>query len=160
MRKITKEASEAFKAEINNDSENYQPLPYDKEKVVFSKDNTQVVIYWTKGTWEGRDKHTLLKLHGNTISHHVQNLFSDSLSQPIAQFDINLCGWGTPTTRERLNGLLETLGFDFRGKQQKGEQIAYGRKYGSSINRSYTLNEDGNTNVFLINRIITGRNIT
>ena len=83
MRKITKEASEAFKAEINNDSENYQPLPYDKEKVVFSKDNTQVVIYWTKGTWEGRDKHTLLKLHGNTISHHVQNLFSGSLSQPI-----------------------------------------------------------------------------
>jgi hypothetical protein len=56
--------------------------------------------------------------------------------------------------------LLETLGFDFRVKQQKGEQIACGRKYGSNINRSYRLNEDGNTSVFLINRIITGRNIT
>jgi hypothetical protein len=155
MRKITKEASEAFKAEINNDSKNYQPLPYDREKIVFSKDNTQVVIYWTKARRQGRDKHTLLKLHGNTIAHNVQYLGSIDKA-----FNINLCGWGTPTTRERLNGLLETLGFDFRVKQQRGQQIAYGRWYGSNINRSYTLNEDGNQNVFFINEYITGRNVT
>lgn len=154
MRKITKEASKAFKAEINNDSKNYQPLPYDREKIVFSKDNTQVVIYWTKAKTQGRDKHTLLKLHGNTIAHSVQYLGSIDEA-----FNINLCGWGTPTTRERLNGLLETLGFDFSVKQKKGEQIACGRKYGSNINRSYRLDEDGNQDVFFINEIITGRNI-
>ena len=160
MRKITKEASQAFKDEMQRDNrENYLPLPNGQEEIVYSNNNTQVIIYWTEANYEGKDKHTILKLHGNTIVHHVQNVFCFE-HNPHKQFDINLCGWATNTTRERLNGLLETLGFDFRIKQLKGEQIAHGKKYGSSIKRSYTLDEDTNQNVFLINSIITGKNIS
>ena len=38
---------------------------------------------------------TKLVLHNNTIARHING---EGLS-------INLCGWNTPTTRERLNGL-------------------------------------------------------
>tara|TARA_R110001583_G_scaffold147840_2_gene299867 strand:+ start:1274 stop:1753 length:480 start_codon:yes stop_codon:yes gene_type:complete len=159
MRKITKEACEVFKAEVNAElcTTKKQRFDYNFEKegtfdVVYSKDNTKVI-----NEWRGRFKIVCLKLHGNTIAHHKQNMFASERS--CIKFYINLCGWGTPTTRERLNGLLETLGFDFSVKQKKGEQIACGRKYGSNINRSYRLDEDGNQDVFFINEIITGGNI-
>lgn len=52
----------------------------------FKKANTEVYV----GEFT-----TQLRLHGNTIAilHFNNNL------------DITICGWNTPTTRERLNGL-------------------------------------------------------
>lgn len=38
---------------------------------------------------------TVLILHGNTIAR----------KSPSLGLQVNLCGWNTPTTRERLNGL-------------------------------------------------------
>lgn len=43
-------------------------------------------------------------LHGNKIAEHDPHL---------AVLRTSLAGWGTPTTRERLNGLLQT--YDVRG---------------------------------------------
>ena len=37
---------------------------------------------------------------------------------------LSMCGWDTPTTRERLNALLEVLGSDWRIVQRSGMQFA------------------------------------
>ena len=37
---------------------------------------------------------------------------------------LSMCGWATPTTRERLNALLEVLGSDYRIVQRSGWQYA------------------------------------
>ncbi len=34
-----------------------------------------------------------------------------------------MCGWGTVTTRERLNSLFHVLGFDISIKQKNREQV-------------------------------------
>ncbi len=52
-------------------------------------------------------------LHGNKIAWRNQD---NSLS-------VTLAGWGTPTTRERINGILETFGIHYRVGQHKHEQI-------------------------------------
>ena len=52
-------------------------------------------------------------LHGNKIAWRNQD---NSLS-------VTLAGWGTPTTRERINGILDTFGIHYRVGQHKHEQI-------------------------------------
>ena len=37
---------------------------------------------------------------------------------------LSMCGWDTPTTRERLNALLYVLGSDWRIVQRSGMQFA------------------------------------
>lgn len=69
MRKITKQAVDAFLK------------GYD-----FKSDNTQVI---------GKAGGTYLKLHDNTIACKLND----------ASIEVSLCGWNTPTTRERLNGI-------------------------------------------------------
>lgn len=68
----------------------------------FKRDNTQVRV---------REKNTVLYLHGNIIAvHDHKYALSDTL--------LTLSGWNTPTTRERLNGLLELLGHRHRFAQR------------------------------------------
>ena len=57
-----------------------------------------------------------LYLHGNQIA----EIFDNGTNQTVK---IDLCGWHTPTTRERINGVLDALGYDFRIAQRKGEQV-------------------------------------
>ncbi|QDP60583.1 MAG: hypothetical protein Unbinned767contig1000_8 [Prokaryotic dsDNA virus sp.] len=53
----------------------------------------------------------MMFLHGNLIAeldgHHLR---------------LRMCGWGTPTTRERLNGILQMLGTNAHIYQEKFEQ--------------------------------------
>lgn len=70
-------------------------------------DNTAVQV-------EGED--VLLTLHGHTIAR--RRLYRGNSLQ------VSLCGWGTVTTRERLNGILPAaLGVG----QTKGAQVWRGR---------------------------------
>ena len=104
MRKITKESSKAF---VNHGK--------------YKKDNTEV--FTRRGNPIGRrDTEVMMHLHGNRIaSMLVMSKFSKSKFDP--KVTIDLCGWHTPTTRERINGVLEALGYDFRIAQRKGEQV-------------------------------------
>ena len=62
---------------------------------------------------------TVLRLHGNDIAWHLPQDTETGLND-IA---FTLAGWGSVTTRERLNGLLDLLGFPFVGiSQRKGRQ--------------------------------------
>ena len=69
----------------------------------FKRDNTQVRV---------RDGNVSLLLHGNTIAVRHQG-------RPLGETVLSLCGWNTPTTRERLNGLLELLGHPYLGFVQR-----------------------------------------
>ena len=92
MRKITEEASEAFRTGSE-----------------FQKSNTLVI----------REINSVrLELFGYMIA------FED----PYDGVFIGLSGWNTHTTRERLNGLLETLQVSFRIKCIKGEAWAVSLK--------------------------------
>ena len=104
MRKITKESSKAF---VNHGK--------------YKKDNTEV--FTRRGNPIGRrDTEVMMHLHGNRIaSMLVMSKFSKSKFDP--KVTIDLCGWHTPTTRERINGVLEALGYDFRIASRKGEQV-------------------------------------
>ena len=51
-------------------------------------------------------------LHGNKIAWRDEG-----------ELYISMCGWGTPTTRERLNGLLRTINADVRIRQRNYEQL-------------------------------------
>ena len=69
-------------------------------------DNTRVAV---------EENRTVLYLHNNIIALKNHN-DSDGVL-------LTLAGWGTPTTRERLNGLLAMLGHPGVGfSQRKGEQ--------------------------------------
>jgi len=95
MRKITRLASKAF-----------------KQGKSFSRDNTLV-----KGYNDGLARDwKYLYLHGNCIA--KQSVDNDELL-------ITLAGWPTPTTRERLNGLLQTMGYSIRLYQHKYEQYLW-----------------------------------
>lgn len=80
----------------------------------FSSGNTTVTV---------EDGITSMYLHGNLIA---QNGASTG-------FRVRLAGWNTVTTRERINGLLQTMGFrcgfcqrnfEARWINQKGEDFA------------------------------------
>ena len=127
MRKITKESAKAFV--------NFEP---------FKKSNTEVVaVTYKDTTLTGYDKDSvqfktsLLKLHGNqiacfsiTASQHNKNVLVENLPKDqkskhpdFTEITLDLCDWHTPTTRERINGVLDALGYDFKIAQRKGEQV-------------------------------------
>lgn len=60
---------------------------------------------------------TTMYLHNNTIA-----IAKDGMLY------LTLAGWGTPTTRERLNGLLQTLGYNpaLQFSQHRGGQYFEG----------------------------------
>ena len=94
MRKITKESAKAFV--------NFKP---------YKKDNTEVVIDHLN---DPLGKDAKFYLHGYCIV----------LSGGNGVYrNIDLCGWHTPTTRERINGVLDALGYDFRIAQRNEEQV-------------------------------------
>jgi len=101
MRKITKESAKAFV--------NFEP---------YKKDNTKVLIFKIDGKSIGfKDGgFSRLYLHGNQIA----EIFDNGTNQTVK---IDLCGWHTPTTRERINGVLDALGYDFRIAQRNHEQV-------------------------------------
>ena len=84
MRKISQKAAQAFLHCKN-----------------FSLDNTTVSVI-RHGNHQGTEIE--MRLHGNKIAY--RNLTVDGISK----VHVSLAGWGTPTTRERVNGLLTTLG--------------------------------------------------
>lgn len=72
----------------------------------FSQGNTTVTGYTVDGTQCAR-----MYLHGNEIAFKFGK-----------EILLTLAGWPTVTTRERLNGLLETLGIPQGFFQRKHEQ--------------------------------------
>jgi hypothetical protein len=52
-------------------------------------------------------------LHSNLIAERIKD----------KEFMFTLAGWKTPTTRERLNGIMNELGIDFRFSQKNHEQM-------------------------------------
>ena len=101
MRKITKESSEAF---VNFKS--------------YKKDNTEVEIQKVGYKY---DEVATFYLHGNRIAEITRVNLPEY--QKLKSVKIDLCGWHTPTTRERINGILEALGYDFRIAQRNHEQV-------------------------------------
>ena len=97
MRKITILASKAF-----------------KQGKAFSRDNTSVEVYnhGPEDVWK------YLFLHGNCIAKQNTSRFKGDLL-------ITLAGWPTTTTRERLNGLLQTMSQPIRLYQHKYEQYLW-----------------------------------
>ena len=63
---------------------------------------------------------TTIWLHGNAIARHADN----------GDIEITLAGWNTPTTRERLSGIGQRLGF-----------VVYRRRGAAYVN-TYTRNQD------------------
>jgi len=53
-------------------------------------------------------------LHGNKIVWRDPNSFSGLM--------ISMCGWGTPTTHERINGILNVLGAEVGVGQRNHQQ--------------------------------------
>ena len=108
MRKITKESAKAF---VNFKS--------------YKKDNTEVSFGWTpkrndETNYTFKEKETAcLFLHGNNIAEITR--LSDS--KETISINLDLCGWHTPTTRERINGVLDALGYDFRIASRNYEQV-------------------------------------
>jgi len=72
----------------------------------------------------GRDKYIsnssshddALWLHGHKIA-----FWDEDNNGKILSF--SMCGWGTPTTRERLNSLFQVLGYDMSVYQKNWSQI-------------------------------------
>ena len=73
----------------------------------FKRANTEVRVL---------DSSTQLLLHNNIIAAR----FAGS-----GKVIMTLAGWGTPTTRERVNGLLQYLGHAARVFQDKDEQYVW-----------------------------------
>ena len=111
MRKITKESAKAFV--------NFKP---------YKKDNTEVRVDTTIETMiDGKVfgwTEVYMFLHGNNIATIIGGAY-DFSNNPNKKdgYVINLCGYHTRTTRERINGVLDALGYDFRIAQRKGEQV-------------------------------------
>ena len=127
MRKITKESAKAFV--------NFEP---------FKKSNTEVVaVTYKDTTLTGYEKDSvqfktsLLELHGNriayfsvTASQHNKNVLVENLPKDqkskhpdFTEITLDLDGWHTPTTRERINGVLDVFGYDFKIAQRNGQQV-------------------------------------
>jgi len=83
MRKITRLAAEAF-----------------KNGRKFQRDNTAVVV-------DDNSQRIIVKmyLHANLIAQYTYCTLDG-----VKRLEMTLAGWPTPTTRERLNGLLNVLG--------------------------------------------------
>tara|TARA_R110000782_G_scaffold65366_1_gene133131 strand:+ start:163 stop:516 length:354 start_codon:yes stop_codon:yes gene_type:complete len=55
-------------------------------------------------------------LHGNKIAHRQQDTYDHGLVQ------FTLAGWPTVTTRERINGMLDTFGYSEFGISQRNHE--------------------------------------
>ena len=116
MRKITKESSEAF---VNFEQ--------------FKKDNTEVSSYEVYDSEEIdpsiQERTSAFYLHGNRIAFLFRREVREAY-ETKEEFSINidLCGYHTRTTRERINGILDALGYDFRIAQRNHEQVLIKRK--------------------------------
>ena len=110
MRKITKESSEAF---VNFEQ--------------FKKSNTEVKITSSPKNLlhlyrpPYPDEIAKFYLHGNCIAEVTRKTLPECFGSKSTEID--LCGWHTPTTRERINGILDALGYDFRIAQRNHEQV-------------------------------------
>ena len=98
MRKISKLAARAF---IEGRS--------------FNRDNTSVTVSEYHIKFEGRTKEEVLATHeryGTTIHSQRMYLHGNLIAENTSAngLRITLAGWGTPTTRERLNTLLTETG--------------------------------------------------
>ena len=102
MRKITKESSKAF---VNFEQ--------------FKKDNTEVKI--NNCYYSSSDEIAGFYLHGNCIAEIIRSTLPEC--QGLKSTEIHLCGYHTRTTRERINGILDALGYDFRIAQRNHEQV-------------------------------------
>ena len=101
MRKITKESAKAFV--------NFKP---------YKKDNTEVAI---KYGYSPLDEIARFYLHGNCIAEINRSKLPEC--RGLKSIEIDLCGWHTPTTRERINGILDALHYDFKIAQRNHEQV-------------------------------------
>ena len=114
MKKITKESSEAF---VNFEQ--------------YKKSNTEVSSYevYESDLLCSQEKTSRFYLHGNRIAVLYKREVREAY-ETKEEFSINidLCGWHTPTTRERINGILDALGYDFRIAQRNHEQVLVRRK--------------------------------
>ena len=110
MRKITKESSKAF---VNFEQ--------------FKKDNTEVKITSSPKNLlhlyrpPYPDEIAKFYLHGNCIAEVTRKTLPEC--QGLKSIEIDLCGYHTRTTRERINGILDALGYDFRIAQRNHEQV-------------------------------------
>ena len=76
-----------------------------KKGIAFKRANTEVVDH---GTYRA------MYLHGNKIAVRDGH-----------ELSLTMAGWGSVTTRERLNGILEVFGLNARIYQEKFEQFLY-----------------------------------
>lgn len=76
----------------------------------FQSGNTQVAFR----PYRGDETVTMLLLHGNTIA-----------AKRGREVSVSLAGWNTPTTRERVNGVLEALGCRSRFVQHQWDAYIY-----------------------------------
>ena len=58
---------------------------------------------------------------GNTVWLHGNEIVRRNSS---GKFSVTMAGWPTPTTRERINGIMQVLGIDFHIFQHNYEQYA------------------------------------
>lgn len=107
MRKVTKQAVLAF---LNRRPGNFS--------------NTSVTV---SDTIEGEQR-VELRLHGNLIA------FSQSENGHFQPVKVSFAGWQTPTTKERLNGLVTYLVAPAAGFYQKNFQLYY--RDGNGNNRA------------------------
>ena len=124
MRKITKESAKAF---VNIEH--------------FKKSNSEIGCSFTPNWDDCKECDEFLKydavsvfyLHGNQIAFmdetgRMPKNKNDHFRKGNKIFDsrkvkIDLCGWHTPTTRERINGVLDALGYFFKIAQRNHEQV-------------------------------------
>ena len=125
MRKITKESSEAF---VNFEQ--------------YKKSNTEVSSYEVYDSEEIdpsiQERTSAFYLHGNRIAFLFRREVREAYeTKEEISINIDLCGWHTPTTRERINGILDALGYDFGIAQRNHEQVLV------RFRRRWTFSPDG-----------------
>lgn len=79
-----------------------------REGRTFKEKNTEV--------FKERDGTFALSLHGNIVA---------AVKHDTRALALSLCGWNTPTTRERLNGVLSTFGVRGAGFFQRDHAAWY-----------------------------------
>ena len=88
--------------------------------IAFSSSNTSVSVHETG---------VAMLLHGNIIA--IKTLKSGKIK-------INNCGWETPTTKERLNGILELCGSSNTTKIYTKNGTWYWKKNGKVVKFPYS----------------------
>ena len=96
----------------------------------FRRDNTSVTVDEYHIKFEGRTKEEVLATHeryGTTVHSQRMWLHGNLIAENTSAngLRVTLAGWGTPTTRERLNTLLTEMGKD-EGFWQRNYEQYYG----------------------------------